>query len=311
MIDKGLSFTALSLAAVLWLAGCGSVASSGDTESLSERSESYLYDGTGSVSEEPIPADMAYPYNSSAFVLNDVGDMTYTDTASYTYRDGIDVSSYCGDIDWNAVRNAGYEFVFIRIGYRGYESGQICEDEKFEEYYSGAVTAGLDVGVYFFSQAVNESEAAEEADFVRDTLNGRALQLPAAIDIEQADDENVRTDGMSGDEFTANVLAYSSAIRKAGYESLVYTNLYGQTFMLNMHKLDGIPIWFSGFDAVPNTEYTFDYWQYSSTGTVDGIIGNADLDIQMIPAGESTSDNSDTSMVPVEDASEEQTLVGQ
>jgi GH25 family lysozyme M1 (1,4-beta-N-acetylmuramidase) len=274
-----IKLTALCLTAILCLAGCGS---SGDVQTFSEAANGYLY----SSSDDSIPADMAYKYDSSAFVLNDAGDMTYTDSSTWTYRNGIDVSSYSGSIDWDAVKNAGYEFAYLRIGYRGYESGEIKADEMFDEYYSGATAAGLDVGVYFYSQAISDEEAKEEAQFVLDTLGDREVQLPVTIDVEMAEAENARTANVSSDQYTDNVLAFSETISDAGLKTMIYTNLYGQTFMLNMHDLDGLSIWFSDFEATPNTEYTFDFWQYSNTGIVDGISGDVDLDIQMIPVSD-------------------------
>lgn len=283
MTDKIRRMAALLLAGVLCLAGCGSADAeeSTQTEPQAEESQQSQYSSTSMV---PVPTDMAYSYNSSAFILNDVGDMTYTDP-SYSYRNGIDVSSFNGDIDWNAVRNAGYTFAFIRIGYRGYESGVISADERFEEYYSGAVAAGLDVGVYFYSQALDETEASEEAAFVLSALAGRKLQLPVVIDVENPEDINVRTSKMQSNEYTIVVEKFTSDIEAGGYSPALYTNLYGETYMLNMYELDGMSIWFSGFSATPNTEYTFDFWQYSNTGIVDGISGDVDLDIQMLPAG--------------------------
>ena len=282
MMKKIQRAAALLLTGVLCLAGCGKTEAQDSTAVQAEsKAEEVLNSSTSMV---PIPTDMAYPYNSSAFVLNDVGDMTYSDS-SYSYRDGIDVSSFNGDIDWNAVRNAGYTFVFIRIGYRGYESGTMVADERFSEYYDGAVAAGLDVGVYFYSQALDEKEASEEARFVIKHLDGRELQLPVVIDVEDPADVNVRTAEMQSDEYTTVVKKFISDIEAEGYDTALYTNLYGETYMLNMYELDGVTIWFSGFNATPNTEYTFDFWQYTNTGIVDGISGDVDLDIQMLPAG--------------------------
>lgn len=284
MMKKLRRAAALILTCAVCLAGCGSADSQESVEETSAEQQEELQEQYSSTSMVPVPSDMAYRYNTSAFVLNSVGDMTYTDS-SYSYRDGIDVSSFNGDIDWNAVKNAGYTFVFIRIGYRGYESGAISADERFEEYYDGAVAAGLDVGVYFYSQALDEKEASEEASFVISRLAGRELQLPVVIDVEDPADVNVRTAAMQSDEYTTVVKKFMSDIEAEGYDTALYTNLYGETYMMNMYNLDGVKIWFSGFSETPNTEYTFDFWQYTNTGIVDGISGDVDLDIQMLPAG--------------------------
>ena len=234
-------------------------------------------------------SDLYNDYNSAAFV-KDGQKMTYTDGDHYSYRLGIDVSEHNGTVDWEAVRNAGYEFTYLRIGYRGYGSdGSLVEDATFETNYEGARRAGLDVGVYFYSQAVNEEEAKEEAQFVANTLNGRHLDLPAAIDMETVEDGAARTDGVSGDQFTQNIKAFSLSIADAGYEPMLYTNLHWESFTLDMTKLYNLPVWFSNYSETPGTPYKFKVWQYSNTGTVDGISGDVDLDIEMTPTDASES----------------------
>ena len=228
-------------------------------------------------------SDMYNDYNSADFAL-DGQKMTYTDSDHYSSRIGIDVSEHNGEVDWEAVRNAGYEFAYLRIGYRGYGSdGSLVEDAMFETNYEGARKAGLDVGVYFYSQAIDEAEAEEEAKFVTDTLNGRHLDLPAAIDMETVEEGAARTDGVSGDQFTQNIKAFSLAIVDAGYEPMLYTNLHWESFTLDMTKLYDLPVWFSNYSATPGTPYKFRVWQYSNTGTVDGVSGSVDLDIEMTP----------------------------
>ena len=234
-------------------------------------------------------SDLYNNYNSADFVL-DGQKMSYTDSGQYTYRLGIDVSEHNGTVDWEAVRNAGYEFAYLRIGYRGYGSdGSLVEDATFETNYEGARKAGLDVGVYFYSQAVNETEAEEEAQFVVNILNGRHLDLPAAIDMETVEDGAARTDGVSGDQFTQNIKAFSLDVADAGYEPMLYTNLHWETFTLDMTKLYDLPVWFSNYSTAPGTPYKFRVWQYSNTGTVDGVSGSVDLDIEMTPVDASES----------------------
>lgn len=219
-------------------------------------------------------------YQASAFVL-DNERMVYNDP-SYSFSTGIDVSEHNGDIDWNKVKADGIDFVFLRIGYRGYgDEGTLQEDANFETNYKNAKKAGLKIGVYFFSQAVNETEAEEEADFVLKELNGKSLDLPIAYDVESISDDTARTDNVTGDQFTSNIQAFSLKIADAGYTPLLYVNLHWELFTLDMSRLENLPIWYSAYETTPSTSYRFDYWQYSNTGTVDGIEGDVDMNIAL------------------------------
>ncbi|MCC6093885.1 MAG: glycoside hydrolase family 25 protein [Eubacterium sp.] len=253
------------------------IASCGSYSSKKNDTSGRLFSTSYSMSE------LYNTYNNDAFVL-DGQSMTYTDTNHYTSRLGIDVSEHNGEVDWEAVRSAGYTFAFIRIGYRGYgDDGTLVEDSMFEENYKAARKAGLEVGVYFYSQAVNESEAEEEAKFVTDTLQGRMLDLPVAMDMETVEEGTARTDGVTGAQFTQNIRTFCTYISKEGYEPMLYTNLHWETFTLDMTQLYNLPVWFSNYSATPDSTYKFEIWQYSNTGTVDGVSGSVDLDIELIP----------------------------
>ena len=201
----------------------------------------------------------------------------------YSYRLGIDVSHYQGDIDWQKVKAAGIEFVFVRLGYRGYgQDGVLKMDTNFEKNMEGARAAGLDVGVYFFAQAVNETEAVEEAEFVLEHLMEYDLQMPVVYDPESVVHEEARTDNVTGEQFTKNTKAFCETIEKSGYDAMVYCNMTWQAFKLDLEVLEEYPIWYADYEEYPQTPYHFEIWQYSNEGTVDGIQGNVDLNIQMI-----------------------------
>ena len=220
-------------------------------------------------------------YDKSAFAAD--GDkMTYTG-AGYDYRLGIDVSKYNTNVDWSKVKEAGYDFAFIRIGFRGYgESGELKPDVLFEEHYSGAKAAGLDVGVYFFSQAVNEEEANEEAEYVLELLGGRELQLPVVFDPESILDDDARTDNVTGEQFTKNSKAFMKIIDQNGYTPAIYCNMLWEAFNLDLAELDDYPIWYADYEPQPQTPYAFDYWQYTESGQIEGVEGDYDLNIQII-----------------------------
>lgn len=220
-------------------------------------------------------------YDKKTFLHNGNG-MSYGGE-DYSYRLGIDVSHYQGDIDWEKVKASGIEFVFVRLGFRGYgEDGTLKLDTNFEKNIQGARAAGLDVGVYFFAQAVNEREAVEEAEFVLENLIEYDLQMPVVYDPESILHEDARTDNVTGEQFTKNAKAFCETIEDSGYDAMIYCNMLWQAFKLDLEELEEYPIWYADYEEYPQTPYHFEVWQYSSEGTVDGIQGNVDLNIQMI-----------------------------
>ncbi|MEE1113780.1 MAG: glycoside hydrolase family 25 protein, partial [Eubacterium sp.] len=161
-------------------------------------------------------------------------------------------------------------------------------DPSFEINLKGAKKAGLEVGVYFFSQAVNEKEAVEEAEYVLKHLDGEKLDLEVVFDPEDVPDTSARTRNVTGAQFTRNAIAFCETIREAGYEPAVYGNLKWMTSVLDMAKLSDYPVWYAQYSLKPQSPYTFRYWQYSSTGHVPGVEGDVDLNIELIPCdGES------------------------
>ena len=220
-----------------------------------------------------------HPYHWK-YLTNDETGISYEGDDNFRIRHGIDVSKWQGSIDWEKVKHAGYDFVIIRMGYRGYgKSGELAIDEMFYRNIQGAQAAGMDVGVYFFSQAINETEALEEAEFVLAALEGYDLQLPIVYDPELIRDQPARTNDVTGEQFTKNTLVFCEAIEQAGYESMIYSNMVWEAFLFDMTQLQDYPFWYADYEATPQTPYDFEIWQYSETGKVDGISGNVDLNI--------------------------------
>ena len=224
-----------------------------------------------------------HDYKDDAFVHN--GDrLSYEGDSNYTYRLGVDVSEHQGYVDWQALKDSGFEFAFIRLGYRGYgQEGRICLDREFHRNIQNAQTAGFDVGVYFFAQAVNEEEALEEANFVLQNLEGYTLQLPVVYDPESILDDEARTDNVSGEQFTKNTEVFCSAVADAGYDPMIYANMLWEAFELDLEELSEYPLWYADYEPVPQTPYHFRFWQYTNQGQVPGITGNTDLNIEMVP----------------------------
>lgn len=215
-------------------------------------------------------------------LVNDGQNISY-DNAEYTIRKGIDISYHQGTIDFNKVKADGYEFVIVRVAYRGYgTTGSLNEDKMFREYIEKAQAAGLDTGVYIFSQAINETEAMEEAELVLKLIEGYDLQLPVVYDPEFIRDADARTDHISGEQFTANTITFCERIKEAGYEPMIYSNMIWEGEVFLMSQLQDYRFWYADYEQIPQTPYAFDFWQYSGSGSVDGISGETDLDVQFI-----------------------------
>ena len=204
---------------------------------------------------------------------------------------GIDAARYQGDVDWEAVKAGGVSFVFLRLGYRGYTSGGLNKDDNFEVNYEGAVAAGLDVGVYIFSQAVSAAEAVEEARYVLGELQGRALDLPVVLDFELATDASggflgrLYEAGLSGEQYAAVCLAFCREIEANGYTAAVYA---GQSMLRDavgeaLTKA-GYPIWLAHWTVQTRYNGAYEYWQYSGSGHASGIAGDVDLDMRYVTA---------------------------
>ena len=228
------------------------------------------------------PKIEASPYDNSCF-FSEGNKVVYEDD-HYTSRQGVDVSYHQGDIDWEQVKEAGYDFAFIRIGYRGYgTTGSVNLDKEFYNNLEGARSAGIDVGIYFFSQAISREEALEEAEFVLDALRGEDLELPVVFDPENILDDEARTDNVSGAQFTENTIAFCERIREAGYEPMIYSNMLWEAFTYDLEQLSAYPIWYADYEPLPQTPYHYVFWQYDNTASVPGIAGETDVNLQMIP----------------------------
>lgn len=212
---------------------------------------------------------------------NTENGISYTGDSRYNMRRGVDISEHQGAVDWEKVKAAGYEFVILRIGYRGYgAAGNLYVDAMFHENIAGAKAAGFDVGVYIFSQAVNEEETLEEAELVLENLKGYELELPVVFDPERIRDDDARTDDVPGEQFTKNTILFCEKIKEAGYQPMVYSNLVWEAFEFDMEELADYPIWYADYEPAPQTPYRFTFWQHSEKGRVDGIEGGVDLNVQ-------------------------------
>lgn len=195
-------------------------------------------------------------------------------------KKGVDVSSFQGDIDWNKVKNDGVEYAFIRLGYRGYESGKIVNDNKYEDNITGCNEAGLDCGVYFFTEALNAEEGKEEAEFVLECLEEHHIEMPIVIDVEQsANVSKSRTRDLTAQDRTEAVIAFCERIKQDGYTPMIYGNLKSMLIMLDFERLEEYDKWFAYYHYPLRFPYKHKIWQYTASGKVDGIRGDADLNL--------------------------------
>jgi GH25 family lysozyme M1 (1,4-beta-N-acetylmuramidase) len=214
------------------------------------------------------------------------GEYQYVRDGQVISHKGIDVSKHQGTIDWNLVAQDGVEFAFIRVGYRGYGTGKLMEDEFFEENIKGALSAGIKTGVYFYSQAVTEEELLEEAAFVLEKIAPYKIECPVVFDVERVSGAEGRMDALSVEERTSLALLFCQTIEQAGYKPMIYHNTEMGVMLLRLEVLEAYGKWFAAYSDKFYYPYEYKIWQYSQSGTVQGIQGNVDLNISFGPVWE-------------------------
>lgn len=253
-----------------------------------------------------------YPIDKSLAPLSVENEKITTDEKTgfryYTNADGssasfvgIDVSSFQKDIDWSRVKAAGVDYAMIRCAFRGYGTGAIVSDPSFETNVQEALKNDIPVGVYFFSAAISEEEAVEEADYLLECIAPYRITWPIVLDVEAISDSS-RMDGLTVEERTNLVVAFCNRIKEAGYVPMVYTNLKFFIKNLDLSKLEGIEKWYAYYNDSIYFPYEIAMWQYSDAGVVDGINGVVDLNISFKNFGEDVSAGT---LVPVDDEYDE------
>lgn len=192
---------------------------------------------------------------------------------------GIDVSRYQYDIDFAAVKESGVEFVIIRLGYRGYDSGRIVYDRYAKQNLDNAIEAGLDVGVYFFSQAITPEEAEEEAYFVLDVIEGYDITMPVVYDWESVSDPNARTANMDRETLTKCCKAFLETVEAAGKWPMLYLNRRQAKYHMDIAALKEYDFWLAAYTDRLDFPYKIKMWQYTNTGRVPGIEGDVDINV--------------------------------
>ncbi len=191
---------------------------------------------------------------------------------------GIDVSKWNKEIDWQAVKEEGIEFAIIRCGYRGAASGALVIDPMYEQNIKGAIDAGIPVGVYFFTQAINEVEAVEEASMVINLIEDYDVDYPVFLDSESAGGKG-RADKLDAEERTKIHETFLETVSAAGYETGIYASKNWLNDRINMTDLSTYKTWLAEYADVPSYDEYYHMWQYTSKGTVDGIETHVDLNL--------------------------------
>lgn len=218
-------------------------------------------------------------YDPEAFVPDEDGVMHYYEDGERVSHKGIDVSRYQDTINWSKVAEDEVEYAFVRLGIRGYTEGEIMEDESFQKNIEGALKNDIDVGVYFFTQAMSVEEAEEEAEFVLESIAPYKVKYPVVLDVEAVANTEARGNDLTSEERTKYCIAFCEKIREAGYTPMIYGNLKTFMLLLDIEQLEEYDKWFAYYDEAYYFPYDFKIWQYTNKGKVSGIKGDVDLNI--------------------------------
>ncbi len=229
----------------------------------------------------PIRDDIEkHGFSESDFEVGEDGFLDYVgDDPTVTVKNGIDVSRFQGSIDWEKVAKAGVDFAIIRAGLRGTTEGKLLSDDYFVDNVEGATENGIDVGVYFYSQAVNEEEAKEEVQIILDLIEPYDIKYPVVIDIESAESDTARTAKLTTDEYETVAKTFCEMVKQAGYTPMIYGNVKSFTLLMDAVDVDDYDIWIAYYGLPMYYPYHFNIWQYTSSGRIDGIDGDVDLNI--------------------------------
>ncbi len=218
--------------------------------------------------QNPTPGEADFYYDEQGYLR----------CSSVPARLGIDVSSHQGEIDWQQVAASGIEFAMVRIVWRGYDQGGVYIDDTAQQNLSGARAAGLDVGAYVFSQAINPEEAREEAQMALDFLADTPLDYPLVFDWERVT-ADARTAQLTGQEITECTRAFCQTVQEAGYQPAFYFNQDLAANAFDLEQLSEFDFWLAQYRDALSFDYPVAMWQYSCAGSVPGIAGDVDMNL--------------------------------
>lgn len=195
---------------------------------------------------------------------------------------GVDISSKQGVVDFKKLKKAGCDYVMIKVGGRGYSSGEIVLDEKLKDYMTGAKNAGLDIGVYFFSQAITKDEIEEEVQTLLEAIKDYSVNYPIVFDMEEIEGDMARVDSLDIDSRTSLAKQFLDDVKKAGYTPMLYGNKEWLVTKIDLEALSDYDIWLSQEADTPDYPYEFTMWQYDKEGTISGISEKTGMNISFV-----------------------------
>lgn len=288
---KRLFAVLLAAAAMLSIAACGIKKADAPVETEDpHKGQVYIYDGNGYIWYTPVEGAEVNPLTKSDFDYID--DTPIYKGSVYDVKKGIDVSEHQLEIDWSQLKNENLDYAYIRVGRRGYTEGGIFEDKYFERNLSGAKSIGLETGVYFFSQAINVSEAIEEANWVIDRIKDKDITLPVVFDWEEQKTDDSRTRGLDGKTVTDCAVAFCETVKNAGYVPCVYFYRLPGYYLYDILRLQQFTLWFAlpctpPDVTFPSFYYKINMWQYTNSAILPGVHVECDLNYWFIPKEQS------------------------
>lgn len=241
---------------------------------------------------------VTYQDGSTEWVeINDKLAANSYDTAKFVYQNpqmkyyvngkqaswfGVDISSKQGIVDFEKLKKAGVDFVMIKVGGRGYSSGNIVLDSSYKDYMNGAKNAGLGIGVYFYSQAVDKDEVCEEAETLLELIKDYPVKYPVVFDMESVEGDMARTDALDVSTRTELARIFLKTIKAEGYTPMLYGDKEWLVTKLDLEKLQDYDVWLSQEADTPDYPYEYTMWQYNKSGTVSGISRTAGLNISLV-----------------------------
>ncbi len=243
--------------------------------------ENIVFYGKDGITFEPLDEKISpNKLNLESFTHDEEEGFIYFDEkTNHKAKKGIDVSMFQKNINWKKVKESGIDFAIIRCGFRGYTTGKLMEDSTFEANIKGALENDIDVGVYFFSQAVNEMEAREEADFTAELIKKYNITYPVVFDMEDIHDDDYRTEDLTTAERTKIALAFCDQVEKHGYIPMIYGNIRWLIENYDIEKIMKYDIWLAQYQKNLYYPYKLDMWQYTHKGEFDGIPADVDINL--------------------------------
>ncbi len=242
-----------------------------------------MYTGSPNYQFVPILDVEMADYSSGEFVTDETtGLRSFQVDGKAVTKNVIDVSKYQGAVDWEAVKNYGIDGAMVRVGVRGYGSGEIVADSNFDKNIKGALAEDLDTGVYFFTSAISEKEAEEEAEFVLKAIKPYKINLPVVFDLEKIAGDTARHEAVPKEEMTKIAKAFMEKIEDSGYEAMLYGNIATISELVDLEELQDYKLWFAYYSDDIYVPYKVDMWQYASDGKVDGVTTDCDVNMMFV-----------------------------